>query len=542
MKDVENGCAGLCILRLRAANVTFNELLHITEGGNVLDVLPDPSGHCMRVLLLNPPHPAVSSRCHEGQMPPLGLLAVGGPALDAGHGVRLIDAELGPLSMQEIVRAATAWAPDAILMGHSGSTSAHPVIVRIARALKAMMPRVQIVYGGVYPSYHAADVIVAHPEIDVIVRGEGEAMTPLLLAALESGTPLSSIRGIAYREGGVPCLTPPAEPIRNLDAFRVGWELIDDWDRYQYWGAGRAAVVQFSRGCPHHCTYCGQRGFWTRWRHRDPALAAGEIGWLHHTHGVRFVDLADENPTSSQQLWREFLEALIAQRVSVQLVATIRASDIVRDADILHLYKKAGFSRILMGVETTNAQTQARIRKGATTDTDREAVRLLRRHDILSQVAHVVGFEEERDRDLLRGLRQLLSYDPDMINAMYVTPHRWTAFYGESAGRRVVEPDQSRWDYRHQVLATGIPYWRVFLWVKLTEVVMQLRPRALWRVLTHRDRGLRKALRWCYGVGRNAWLFEVREFLFRGQRRPVDLTLAEFWGTAQEEEEALVSA
>ena len=36
------------------------------------------------------------------------------------------------------------------------------------------------------------------------------------------------------------------------------------------------------------------------------------------------------------------------------LVATIRAGDIVRDADILHLYKKAGFSRILMGVETTD--------------------------------------------------------------------------------------------------------------------------------------------------------------------------------------------
>ena len=46
----------------------------------------------MRVLLINPPHPAVSSRCHEGQMPPLGLLAVGGPLIDAGHTVKLIDA------------------------------------------------------------------------------------------------------------------------------------------------------------------------------------------------------------------------------------------------------------------------------------------------------------------------------------------------------------------------------------------------------------------------------------------------------------------
>jgi len=313
--------------------------------------------------------------------------------------------------------------------------------------------------------------------------------------------------------------------------------LIKDWDRYQYWGAGRAAVIQFSRGCPHLCSYCGQRGFWTRWRHRDPCRVAAEIGWLHRTHGIRFVDLADENPTSSKRLWRHFLEALIAEDVPVQLVATIRASDIVRDADILHLYKKAGFSRILMGIETTNADTLERIRKGSTTTTDRRAIRLLRQHDILSQVAYVIGFEEETDRDYLRRLRQLVSYDPDQINAMYVTPHRWTPFYYQNASRRVIEPEQSRWDYRHQVLSTGVPPWRVFLWVKLTEAILQLRPRALHRLIAHRDPSIRKALRWCYGVGRRAWLFEVRSFLAGQHHLCDDVTLAEFSGAPQDTDE-----
>jgi anaerobic magnesium-protoporphyrin IX monomethyl ester cyclase len=67
--------------------------------------------------------------------------------------------------------------------------------------------------------------------------------------------------------------------------------------------------------------------------------------------------------------------------------------------------------------------------------TDREAIRLLREHDILSQVAYVAGFERETERDLWRGMRQLLTYDPDQINAMFVTPYRWTAFYRECAAR-----------------------------------------------------------------------------------------------------------
>jgi anaerobic magnesium-protoporphyrin IX monomethyl ester cyclase len=210
----------------------------------------------------------------------------------------------------------------------------------------------------------------------------------------------------------------------------------------------------------------------------------------------------------------------------------------VRDADILSLYKRAGFSRILMGMETSDSATLEKIRKGTTIATDREAVTLLRRHDILSQVAHVVGFEEETDRDYLRRLRQLVAYDPDQINAMYVTPHRWTPFYSQNTDRRVIEPDQSRWDYRQQVLATGVPHWRVFLWLKLTETILQLRPRALWRVVAHRDPAIRRALRWCYGVGALAWLFEVRSFLskhYGGKKK--DMSLAEFWGAPQDRDE-----
>jgi len=488
----------------------------------------------MRILLVNPPHTAMASRCHKGKMPPLGLLSVGGPLLDAGHDVRLLDADVEPLSATEVVSVAASWEPHAILMGHSGSTSAHPQVTMIAEALKATMPNVLIVYGGVFPTYHAADILSAHPEIDVIVRGEGEATTLRLMSVLEDGSPLSAVAGIAYRVDGAPCLTPPADTIQDLDLFRVGWELVPNWDAYHYWGAGRAAVLQFSRGCPHRCSYCGQREFWVRWRSRDPRRVAKEIAWLHRTHGVRLVDLADENPTSSKQLWRAFLEALIDEDVPVQLIATIRADDIVRDADILHLYKRAGFSRILMGIETTDANILAEICKDSVPSTDREAIRLLRQHDILSQVAYVVGFAEETDRDYLLGIRRLLSYDPDQINAMYVTPHRWTECYRENANRHVVESHQRYWDYRHQVLAARIPAWRVFFWLKLTEVVLQLRPRAIRRVFAHPDPSIRKALRWCYGVGRRAWFYEVVSFMKRRRYGRRALTLAEFWGAPQD--------
>ena len=183
-------------------------------------------------------------------------------------------------------------------------------------------------------------------------------------------------------------------------------------------------------------------------------------------------------------------------------------------------------------MENTDEKTLELIRKGGATATDREAIRLLRQHGILSMATWVVGFEEETDRDHWRGLRQLLSYDPDQIQLLYVTPHRWTPFFQLAADRRVIQTDRRRWDYKHQVLATRhMPPWRVLLWFKFTEMVLQSRPKALWRVLFHRDAGLRHAMRWYTRMGRRVWPYEIRNFL-RDRRLKEGPTVAEFWGAS----------
>ena len=233
---------------------------------------------------------------------------------------------------------------------------------------------------------------------------------------------------------------------------------------------------------------------------------------------------------------------MIAENVELTLVGSTRADDIVRDADILHLYKKAGVERFLMGMENTDKATLDLIRKGGSTTKDREAIRLLRQHDMLSMATWVVGFEEETDRDLWRGLRQLLSYDPDQIQTLYVTPHRWTPFFRIAKDRQVIQPDQRRWDYKHQVLATRhMAPWRLILWVKCIEAIVQLRPKALLR-LFHHDRKIRHAQRWYTRMGRRVWPHEVLGFLFRDNRITNGPTLAQFWGAPQDaEEEAMAS-
>ena len=490
----------------------------------------------MRILLLNPPHTAIGSRIPREHLPPLGLLSVGGPLLDAGFSVELLDAEFGPMPIAAIIDEVVRRAPDLLLTGHSGSTSAHPTVATIATLLKARLPALRIVYGGVFPTYHWHDVLAKDAAIDFIVRGEGERTALRLVQALASRTDPADVLGIAYRVDGGAVTTGQAEMLANLDEARVAWELIDH-DRYSYWGGRKAVVVQFSRGCPYLCSYCGQRGFWSRWRHRDPAAFAAELARLHREHGVQVINFADELPTGSRKAWKAFLEALVAEDVPLTLVGSTRAGDIVRDADLLPLYKRAGVIRFLLGIESYSQSTLATIRKGTDIDEDREAIRLMRLHGIVSMATYVMGFEEETDRDYWNSLRHLLRYDPDQVQLMYVTPHRWTPYFDTVAGRRVIEPDVRKWDYKHQVLDTRrVPPWRVLLWVKFIEAVMQLRPRALFRNLLHPDPEVRYAMRWYTRMGRRVWPHELWDFL-TGRRLRRGPRLDAFWGPSLAEHE-----
>ena len=99
----------------------------------------------MRILLINAPHTAIGSRIPREQLPPLGLLSLGGPLIDAGHDVELFDAEFGPVPVETILEETIRRRPDIVMMGHSGSTSADPTIRRIATLIQTRLSETRIV-------------------------------------------------------------------------------------------------------------------------------------------------------------------------------------------------------------------------------------------------------------------------------------------------------------------------------------------------------------------------------------------------------------
>src|SRR5215469_5506483 len=145
----------------------------------------------MRVLGVHP-GPLMYTRIFL-RLEPLGLELVAAAVRQAGHEVALIDLQVE--SHRAFFGWVARWRPDVILFSCNYLANV-PEIVDLAKAAKARLPRATIIVGGHSASF-VAQALLEHSEgaIACVIRGEGEAAVPPLLAAIEAGTDLAAVPG-----------------------------------------------------------------------------------------------------------------------------------------------------------------------------------------------------------------------------------------------------------------------------------------------------------------------------------------------------------
>jgi anaerobic magnesium-protoporphyrin IX monomethyl ester cyclase len=467
-----------------------------------------------KILLINPARHFIANKVGLGYLTPLGLVLIGGPLIDAGHTVKLIDHDMNGWSFQKLINEIKNFQPDYILLGHSGSTASHNIVIQTVKEIRKNFSTAKIIYGGVYPSYAYQSILDEVPEIDFIVRGEGEQTLLDLISAWERDPNLSLVRGIVWRKDGEIVVNHPQPAIQNLDLYRSGWELLE-WENYQMFGFDHAAGLQFSRGCTLTCVYCGQWMFWKKWRHRSTDDLVNQMKILKNKYGVKIIWFADENFAADRGLAKELLEKIIEADVGLSLNLNMTAADVVRDADLIPLYKKAGVDYIVMGVESLKDNVIVDIRKNNPFEISKEAVGLLRENNIISLTNIIYGLEEESWETLFEKFKGMLELDSDILNAMYLTPHFWTSDGKSTDPNNIIQKDLAKWSYRNQVIATPhLKPLELFLGVKLTEAFYHLRPKALWRLAFHKDKRYLQIMRDSMFTGIRVVFAEIFEFLF----------------------------
>lgn len=373
------------------------------------------------ILLVTPPyHSGVVESA--GSWLPLGLLYVGGALRKAGYGAALYDAMTRFDTLDQVRGTLRRERPDAVFVSCITATVMDGM--EVCRVAKEEAPDTLTVLGNTHPSFMYEEILAAHPEVDVVVRDEGEETAVELIAAWQSGSDLNAVRGIAFRHDGRVVATPRRPFLTDLDTVDPAWELVP-WKEYSYRPKADStlAIVSSSRGCRQHCSFCSQRLFWNEsWRAVSPGKFVGELEMLRDRYGVDVAMIADEIPSLDAVRWERILDLLIEREVGVSLLLETRVDDINRDAALLPKYRRAGIEHIYVGVEAVNQATLDLFKKDARVEEGKRAIDLINAHDIISETSFVMGMPNETKEDMRRTVELAKFYDPDMAFFLAITP------------------------------------------------------------------------------------------------------------------------
>lgn len=403
-----------------------------------------------RILLITPPY---HCRIVEaaGVWPPLGFVYIAGSLREAGHEVEVMDAMGLSLSMEQIKEKVADFKPD--IVGTTAYTSSIDSALEVLKAVKEVETSIITVIGGVHAHFMYRDVLANNPQVDFVVRGEGEVTLPELVKAIEADSDLRKVDGVIFMRDGKLMKNPDRLFIPDLDSLTPAWDLLD-WTKYTLFVSpgSRVGAIDSSRGCPFTCTFCSQCRFWKEtYRERRPENFVNDIEYLRRTYGVDTFLLTDEYATRNRDRWEEILDLLIERDLGVHLLFETRVSDIIRDADIMWKYKEAGAWHIYVGVEATRQQTLNHFRKDIRCEESYQAIKLINDEGMISECSFILGMPDETSEKIKETVKLALHYNADFAHFLMVAPWPYAELYKEVESY-VVEHDYSKYNFIHPIL------------------------------------------------------------------------------------------
>ncbi|QNO13767.1 B12-binding domain-containing radical SAM protein [Alkalicella caledoniensis] len=238
-----------------------------------------------------------------------------------------------------------------------------------------------ITIGGIYPTFAYEKILAAYPEVNTVVLGEGEITIAELCEHINFQKPaeLNEIKGLAYRVNGKTIKTEIRPLVETLDtlAFPSRDTLEEVIKEHDF------VSMMTSRGCYGRCGFCSVDPFYSqfgpKYRLRSSENVIKEMEYLHYSYGTRNFMFNDANfiggKGKGQQRAKEIAEEIINREWNIEFRIQCRVNDV--DKELFALLKKAGLSRVYLGVESGSQTVLDRFKKDVSVEDNLKAVKIL---------------------------------------------------------------------------------------------------------------------------------------------------------------------
>jgi len=400
------------------------------------------------ILFVNPPYERISPgygfiKHITNRSPSLGLLHLAAEVRLHGYTPSILEGDILELDNDQVAERVIAGRPKYV--GITLFTVGVSESIRIARKVKAALPGVTIIVGGPHVASMGLETIAKFPEFDIAVQGEGEKILVELLNALESGSDLSTVRGVIYREPvtGKLKVTPAPMTPNELDALPFpAWDLLPDFPKayplaiYDY-PQGPVATIAASRGCPFHCKFCDTSTFGARVRYYSPAKVVEMMVHLNKQYGVRHVLFVDDLFLASKLRTTEFCNLLLESGLKMTWSCAARVDTV--KPEILGLMKQAGCWQISFGLETGSDEMLRKMDKSARVAKSEEAVKWTAAAGIRVKGLFMLGYPGETAESIHLTKDFVQRIPMTIMNLTKFTPYPGSPIYKEMFGTSIRE-------------------------------------------------------------------------------------------------------
>ncbi|MHA1275935.1 MAG: B12-binding domain-containing radical SAM protein [Candidatus Helarchaeota archaeon] len=396
----------------------------------------------MRILLINPTGPKVGMD-HFLKAPPLGLMILAATVPD--HQVKILDLrnyDYSPEFVERQIRKSD-------IVGVSASTSMIKGALQIFRIAKEH--EIPTILGG----YHGSLVpeTAQLPEVDVVVRGEGELTFPEIVNAFTTNNNLKGIKGISFQNGSKFYMTED-RPLINLNESPFPRrDLVKNYNYHYFWATIDA--LESARGCPHQCHFCCVSSHWGRgWRYKSPERVIEEF---HRMDKSKNWFIFNDSETTLNMRRIEKICHLTKEYGYHRKWKSSqgRVDDIVKNPRIIGKMASAGWKMMFIGIESVHQKSLDTIGKRITIDQIKQAVKMLHDLGITIFGSIIIGNIGESKEDVLSTIKFAEDLDIDIMQFTPLTPYPKTKLYMQAkANGWITDEDFTHWNLVQPIMRT----------------------------------------------------------------------------------------
>lgn len=423
----------------------------------------------MKILLIDPPFYRFMG--YYNRYFPLGLAYLAAVLRKEGHEVLIYDADCNvnpskmdftaleesyPLYLKSLHDSHPIWKEiseticsfNPGIVGISVWTTFAASAFTIASIIKRINKDLPVIMGGPHVSIKHDEVIKICPDVDFLVRGEGEESFLELVEKLQGRDEvkiegLRDIKGITYRRNDTLIHNPDREFIQNLDVIPFpARDLLLNSGSYSSEDMG---LLMTSRGCPYNCSYCATSIWKRKIRYRSIDNIVEEIKLVIDAYGTRQFTFKDDSFTVNRKRVLEFCDKLIKENLGINWDCNTRV-DVV-DEELLKKMKAAGCNGIKVGIETGSQRVLKLVNKRTTLSQAREAASLFRQVGIHWTGYFMMGLPSETKEEIYQTLKFMKELKPDFASLSVYEPFPGTNLFDIGIKKGLVQNERTLEDF-----------------------------------------------------------------------------------------------